>query len=196
VFPPDAATPAHRIYVVNHGWHTGLVVKADELPPAARPPASVLRQAPYIEMGWGDEGFYRAQRITPELVVLAIFWPTPTILHMVAVEGEVAHYFGESGLIAVDLSEEGHRRLCDFIANSYQRDAWGDPIDSGPGIYGASRFYRAAGSYYFPNTCNKWTARGLRAAGCPITPCYAIRAENVFRQTRRFGEVIHEFKSR
>ena len=40
--------------------------------------------------------------------------------------------------------------------------------------------------------CNKWTARGLRATGAPITPFYAIRAANVFSQASKFGTTVRE----
>ncbi|MDA1274704.1 MAG: DUF2459 domain-containing protein [Verrucomicrobia bacterium] len=190
VFPPGKGQAQHRVYVVDHGWHTGLVVSTKDLTADASPASRELASTPLVEMGWGDEGFYRAQSITLGLVTRAVFWPTPTVLHVVGVDREVEEYFPASGITAVDLSDEGLRRLCAFLSSSYDRDGANRPMDLGPGIYGDSRFFRATGKYYFPNTCNKWTARALRSAGCPISPFYAVRAGNVFRQTARFGVVM------
>src|SRR5262249_52704227 len=40
----------------------------------------------------------------------------------------------------------------------------------GPGLYAESRFYRAIGRYRLFDNSNTWTAKALRAAGCPIDP--------------------------
>ena len=39
-------------------------------------------------------------------------------------------------------------------------------------------------------TCNKWVAQALRSAGCPITPFYALTADNVIYQVAKFGTVV------
>ena len=194
VFPAAAGQPRHPVYVVNHGWHTGLVVATDDLAPSARPAHTLFDQAEYVELGWGDEGFYRTDGITAGLVVRAVFVPTKTVLHTVAIDEDIASYFSGSGIIKVELSDEGLHRMNNFISASYQQDEQGQPVDLGPGLYGASRYYRAKGHYYFPNTCNKWTARALRSAGCPISTFYAVRAQNVFRQASAFGEVLQAFQ--
>ena len=111
-----------------------------------------------------------------------------------AIDRHIDQYFSQSGIIKVDLSQKGYERLVAFLASSYMRDDQNASIDLGPGIYGSSRFYRAEGKYFFPNTCNKWTARALRSAGCPISPFYAVRAKNVFKQTAKFGTVVREFR--
>ena len=40
-----------RVYVVNHGWHTGIAVATTDIPPGAWPVAEKLVQARYIEVG-------------------------------------------------------------------------------------------------------------------------------------------------
>jgi uncharacterized protein (TIGR02117 family) len=117
----------------------------------------------------------------------ALFWRNPAVLHVVAMDKSPESYFPYSGIIRVDVGEEGYRRLCDYLAASYGTDANGRHIDRGPGIYGVSRFYKATGHYYFPNTCNVWTARAVRSTGVPISPPISIMAGTVFSQTEHFG---------
>jgi hypothetical protein len=58
------------------------------------------------------------------------------------------------------------------------------------GLYGQSHFYRALGSYYFPKTCNVWTAGALKASGFAASTVTALTAENVLKQSRRFGRDV------
>lgn len=187
LYPPKPGEKTERIYVVNHGWHTGLIFKSSTLPQNARPDWPAFRGSQYLEVGWGDDGFYRAQKITLGITLKALFWRNPAVLHVVAMDKPPETYFPYSGLIRVDVSEEGYRRLCDYLAASYGADASGHRIDLGKGIYGESRFYRATGHYYFPNTCNVWTARAIRTTGAPITPPICIMAGTVFSQAEHFG---------
>ncbi len=80
------------------------------------------------------------------------------------------------------------------MSNAYYRDDKGDLIRLGKGLYGDSIFYRATGNYYLLKTCNVWTAKALRYAGCPVKPFYAVRAANVLAQTKKFGTVVREIK--
>ena len=72
------------VYVVSHGWHTGFVISAQDM--YKQMPALKLRfpGALYIEFGWGDKGFYQANEITTGLTLRAIFWPTDSVVHAVA----------------------------------------------------------------------------------------------------------------
>ncbi len=189
---PGAKTePTETVYVVNHGWHTGIVVPAAILPATARPPWEAVQRSQYLEFGRGDEAFYRGDR-TPIIALRAMFWRNPAVLHVVAMNESPEVFFPYSGIIKIHASKDGFARLCAYLSESYAIDATRNPIELGNGIYGTSRFYRAAGHYYFPNTCNKWTARAIRTTGTPINPFYAIRAENVFNQSRRYGVVMRE----
>jgi uncharacterized protein (TIGR02117 family) len=192
VFPAANGEPTETVFVVNHGWHTGIVVPSARLPVSARPPWDAVAHSKYLEIGWGDDGFYRAEKITSGIAFRAMFWRNPAVLHVVAMDEPPEVYFPYSGIIRITVNINGFNRLCSYLSESYATDPVGAPTDLGKGIYGDSRFYQATGHYYFPNTCNRWTARALRAAGAPITPFYAVRAANVFNQSRRFGVVVRE----
>ena len=190
VFPPAAGTPHKTIHVVSHGWHTGVIVSRADIPTNVWPAQRDFARFEFLEVGWGDDGFYRAEKITTAITLQAVFWPTPSVLHVVGFNDPPARYFSESKLVRVELSPEGFARLCQFIDATYTRTPSGHTIPLGPGLYGDSEFYRANGSYYLPHTCNHWAAGALRAAGCPVTPLCAVTAGCLMSQVRRFGTVV------
>ena len=192
LYPAKPDAPSETIYVVNHGWHTGLVIPSRHLPESARPPWPSLHSSPFLEVGWGDDGFYRADRVTSGIALRAMFWRNPAVLHIVAVDSNPVAYFAGSGIIQMKISTNGFAALARYLAGSFGTNAAGGKIDLGKGIYGDSRFHRATGHYFFPNTCNKWTARALRSTGSPVSSFYAIRAENVFDQASKCGTVLHQ----
>ena len=126
------------------------------------------------------------------LCLKAALLPTPTVMHIVAFDLPPEEFFPVSDIIQVELSEQGFEELCRHVADSYNREGSDEAEPLGPGIYGNSYFYRANGSYYFPKTCNVWTAHALRKAGCPIVPAIAVNAGSVVSQTKKFGFVIRE----
>ena len=135
-----------------------------------------------MEFGWGDEGFYQAETVTVGLALQAIFWPSDTVMHVVAVPRDPVRYFPDSQVQVMALSAEGLGAMLGFMRDSFARDAQGRVLPLGPGLYGQSRFFRARGSYWALNTCNVWTAEALHASGYPIRVFGALTAESVMEQ--------------
>lgn len=133
----------------------------------------------HIEIGWGDKGFCQARKITAGLAVRAICWPTESVIHAVAVPGSPPEYFPTSELVQLSLDDKDFVSLVQFIAASFRRDAEGKIIPLGKGLYGDSQFYEGSGSYHLMNTCNKWTAKGIRRAGVDISPTFKLTAGSV-----------------
>lgn len=192
LFPPAPGAPTERIWVVSHGWHTGLVLPVRALPQDLCPEIAAYTGTPFVEIGWGDEGFYRASKITVLLTLDAIFIPDPSVLHVVAVPVPPHEYFNHSTIVAVELSKEGFTELSRFVCERFAREDNRPASPLGSGIYGTSYFFRANGDYYFPKTCNTWTARALRRAGLPMSWWYSLTASNVIYQLRGSGKVIRE----
>ena len=189
-FPPAAGAPRKTIHVVSHGWHTGVVFSRADIPPNVWPAQNDFAPFEFIEVGWGDDGFYRTEKITAGITLKAIFWPTPSVLHMVGFDRPPAKSFPDSKVIRVELTPEGFSNLCAFVDAAYTRTASSQAIPLGPGLYGESEFYRANGSYYFPRSCNYWTASALRSAGCPTVPLCSVTASCLMAQVRRFGVLV------
>ncbi len=180
--PPAGAPDAVRIWVVSHGWHTGIVVPRAHALPAL---AGEFPDAAYLEIGWGDEGFYTApdQDIGPALALEAAFASRGAVLHVVALPVEPARYFMASEVAPLRLSAAGLRAMLAAIDADFVRDAQGAAQPLGRGLYGDSRFFRAHGRFGLWRTCNTWTAERLRAGGCPVGG--ALTAASVMAQVRQ-----------
>lgn len=199
VFFADSAYPATQlashefadatIFVVGHGWHTGIVIPTNAIPQEDWPESAAFDSANFVEVGWGDEGFYRAKSITLGVTAKALFVPTSSVLHVVGINKSPVEVFSHSDVIEVPVTRQQLAKLCQFIHETYEWNEDGQPIALGPGLYGDSYFYRAHESYYFPKTCNVWTAKALRVAGLPTNPLLSTTAGGVVKQARKFGVV-------
>ena len=167
------------VYVVSHGWHTGFVIPAPEIQGVIPELEQRFGDIPYIEFGWGDKGFYQAKETTLGLTLRAIFWPTESVVHSVAVPQKVEEYFSNSEVAKLCLSDGELSALIGFISRSFFRDKSGNLLELQKGIYGDSQFYSGVGDFYLMNTCNRWTAKGLKSIGMDISPTLKLTAGSV-----------------
>lgn len=186
---PPTPQAAASIHLVSHGWHTGIAIARADLPDDF-PALADFQPADHFEFGWGDAEYYPAADPTLRQGTRALFRPTPSVLHVAAIDGELAAAFASSTIVRLQVSASGLQKLLEFIGAEFQRDAPGGPIAVAPGLYGASRFYRASGEFYFPRTCNWWTAEALAVAGVPVEPARAVTARGLLVQAARHGEVV------
>lgn len=167
------------IYVAGHGWHTGIILPAagimDRLPALK----NRFKGSPYLEFGWGDKDFYQAEDPGGVLAVKALLWPTETVMHVVSVAPDVHIFFPTSEIHRLNLLPGHYAALIDFIAGSFRLTEAGAAIPLGHGLYDHSNFYEAVGNYTLFNTCNTWTAKGLKSAGLDINPGFKARASSV-----------------
>ena len=187
LYPPSPGERVKSVWVINHGWHTGVAVRRDDIPEAVWPEHLDLPKSEFIEVGWGNEDFYLAPQGTVWLAIKAVVWPTPSVLHLVAVDDPVGRFLRARDVVELRVSEPGFSRLAAFVEQAYERDASGRAVPLGPGQYWNSRFYRARERYFLLKTCNTWTAQALRMTGAPITAPYALTAGNVMGQVRRLA---------
>jgi uncharacterized protein (TIGR02117 family) len=181
---PSRGAPV-TVYVAGHGWHTGIIVPAVDM--KARLPAleAQFADTPFLEFGWGDRDFYQAEEITAGVALKAVLWPTASVMHVVAVPADVTAFFPRSEIHRLCLSRERYAGLLDFIAGSFRRSDDGALTGGGSrGLYGHSRFYDAVGNYTLFNTCNTWTAKGLKSAGFDIGTAFKATASSVMRFLR------------
>ncbi|GAA3537724.1 hypothetical protein GCM10022394_16670 [Zobellella aerophila] len=141
---------------------------------------------PYIEFGWGEKAFYQAQEITSGLTLRAAFWPTPSVVHAVAVPHDVDAYFSSSDIETLCLTDNELSSLIEFIAGSLEKNEYGKVLPLEKGIYGNSQFYQATGDYYLMNACNQWTAKGLKSIGMDIYPMFKLTAGSVINYLRNY----------
>ena len=185
LYPSSPGDPSTLVWVVDHGWHTGLVVERATIPPGLWLEQEDLPPAPYLEVGWGDAAFYRAENPGVGLAIKAALASAGSVLHLVALPASPDRTFAGREVVEIRLSLPGFQELARFVDNSFARSESGRAPRLGPGLYGISAFYPAHGRYHLLNTCNTWVADALRAAGAPITPAYAMTAGNLMWQARR-----------
>ena len=169
----------NEVYVVNHGWHTGFVVHASKIHKEIPELKQRFGNAPYIEFGWGDNEFYQAEEITSGITLKAIFLPTDSVVHAVAVTRKADKYFKHSEVEKFCLEDPEFKSLVKFISSSFYRDESGNILKLNHGIYGDSQFYKAKGDFHIFNTCNKWTAKGLESAGMKISTTLKLTAGSI-----------------
>ena len=170
---------AREVFIVSHGWHTGFVVPVETITKQLPQLKERFNDAPFIEFGWGDKGFYQAKEITSGLTVQAIFWPTESVIHAVAIPEPPEIYFSNSYVETLCLQDRQYANLISFIVNSFYKKNNGGIVPLKKGIYGDSQFYKGEGDYYLMNTCNKWTAKGLSSAGMDISTTFRLTAASI-----------------
>jgi uncharacterized protein (TIGR02117 family) len=169
----------NEIYVVSHAWHTGFVIPSIKVYESIPALEDRFGLSANIEFGWGDKKFYQAKEITTGLAIRAILWPTETVVHAVAVPDNVKDYFGNSQIELLCLNDKELSSLMKFVSNSFSKNRLGEVEVLTRGIYGDSQFYKGTGNYHILNTCNEWTAKGLKSIGMDISPATMLTAESV-----------------
>ncbi len=188
--PPAAASSLRTIFVIRHGWHTGIVVRAADVPEAAWPARHDFAGADYLEVGWGDREYYQAPDPSAWLALRALFWTTPGVLHVVGFSGPVERYFTAAEIVELRVSEQGFARLVDYVCTSYELDPTGQPIALSRGQYGTSRFYASREEFHLFKTCNVWTGRVLCEAGVPVCAAPSLTADGLMSALKPYGRAI------
>ena len=187
LWPPGVGAAVAEIYVVSHGYHSGIIVRraaTEELSNRQGNAAllAVTRRFPsyqWIEIGWGDEGFYRSvpdvASLSFTLAVRALFLPgNRSVVHVVGLNVHPRDAFPKSEMVRINLTAEGFSRMLERLDASIARTGeGGGPEDLGVGLYGPSKFFLSVDTFSIFNVCNHWVARLLSAAGLPSAPVLA-----------------------
>jgi uncharacterized protein (TIGR02117 family) len=170
--------------VISHGWHTGLALRRDDLPAGRLPWGEAFPGAEYLEVGWGHREFYQAPEPSLGLALRAALWPGGSVLHVAALDGADLAGLPPGVVAEIPLSRAGLERLVRFLEDAHARDETGRAVVVGPGLTARSRFYLGRERYHLLSTCNTWTARALREAGCLVGRPYPVTAEGLMARAR------------
>jgi uncharacterized protein (TIGR02117 family) len=186
VYPASADEDVVEILLVSNGFHSGLLLPRAALADTARREgrdavvsvAGRFRAYDAMEVGWGDNDFYRE---TPNID--ALDWKLGlrallglgggSVMHVMGVSGDPRALYSGTSLIRVPLSQAGFGKLLERLEASFARDEFGSAVELGTGLGGPSLFYRANGTFFFGRLCNHWTAGLLGSAGVPTSPLLA-----------------------
>lgn len=180
---PPSSIDAQPIYLLDNHWHTALILRSDSLPTDLRNRLGTAAAGRWVVIGWGDEGFFRAPKITVPLALQALFYSRGSVMQVFPLDDPPNSFPRNVSVYRPTLSSAGLRRVIDSVDSAFVRRA-GDLVDAGPGPNGG-RFFEARGRYSLLHTCNQWTAERLHDGGMPITAAYAGLASNFEWQLQR-----------
>lgn len=184
LWPPKLGEPTTEIYVVSHGYHSGIALSTAQVATAAQRSGDMalillaerFGGYPFIEIGWGEHDFYAsvptAADLNIGLTLKALFAPdNKSVVHVVGLPDTPRKVFTSADIVGVALSDAGFARMLSALNASVVLG--GDPPalqTLGRGLYGPSLFFRANGAFHMFRVCNHWVADMLAAAGLPVTP--------------------------
>lgn len=190
------------VLVVDHGYHSGLVIRAVDLggiaaalkaerPELTRLLMSFVRRWPdadWFEFGWGDAAFYQATPTLADmdlgLAIPALLWPTESVVQVVPGIGRPDLAFPGSDHVALDLSAAGLRALAIRLGEAIAAGPAGLPDPVGPSLYGVGLFVRSGVSYHAGRTCNQWVSGLLRSAGVPSSWFWSVTSAGLLQELR------------
>ena len=181
---PESVEDEKQIYIVSHGWHTGIVISGENLGKELSFLNDFFGASKYFELGWGDRAFYQAKEVTVGLVIEAALLSSDSVIHVVSIPEKPNIYFPNSQTIAVKLSSKAYLLLKERLSESFFRDDNEQVVSTRQGIYGYSRFFQANGNFHLFNTCNHWTAQMLRSAGVPVDTFAPLTADRLMSLTK------------
>jgi len=163
---------SQKVYIVRQGLHTGFVLSASTIADRLPQVYQSFAGFPYIEFGWGDMDYYQSEEVTSGMTTKAILWPTHPVVRAVAIPERPDIHFSDNELEVLCLDQEQYALLVAFIVQSFLLDTDGRITKTMDSADGNSQFYKAEGRYHLWNTCNTWTAKGLKSAGWEISPAF------------------------
>lgn len=184
VEPPGRTLAAERpvrVFLVDYGWHVGLAFERRWF--GADDPLVGLPKTEWVEIGWGEERFYRETAsfddFDPIMGLRAFLGMGESVVHAVALPAPPDRTFRPEALTPLALDAGGAQALAAHVAASVRRPV--APVGEGwwPG---ASQFYRSGHAYSAFHICNHWASDALNAAGLPSSSVWStlpsgLRAE-------------------
>ncbi|MEY3304782.1 MAG: DUF2459 domain-containing protein [Pseudanabaena sp.] len=181
LFPPAPNAKTRTIYFVQHEWHSGLAWAQQRGETFG---AEEWKDAPYVEVGWGDRQFYFAGDQSIPSMLRAAFIPSDSVMHVTSF-AEAPEKFFKFPILPIELSEAGFQNLLAHVKQTFTVNEKGDRLAAiGKGQYGVSNFYAAVPRYFSAFNCNTWAAEALRNGGVSVCPNRAVLAKNLGEQIK------------
>lgn len=190
LYPPKPNEQSIGIYVEDHTYHAGIIIPVKNLRQMDENLTDILLPTDgtehWLEIGWGDEGFYRAgtlNDVTVAITAQAVLVPSSSVLHVMKFNGFPEEVFAGSKLVYLRVSRDGFKNIVRGISETFGPNP---KISTRLGLYGDSRFYPATGSYHLLNICNHWIAELIARAGIQVNVSMAswpafLRADLMWR---------------
>ena len=159
---PNVPDGTYRVYVVDWGYHTAIVVP-QPTGWTLGPPGK--ERAPLLEYAWGDRRFYMESNYWPHSVYATLILPTASVVYL---DGRDAppSFAGARAVYTRDVGAATLRALLAELERTFRHESDRSRVlpYSNPAGY-AGRFFPAYGWYLWTRNCNWWTVERLRAVG-------------------------------
>lgn len=179
--PPREPRP---LWLVSNGFHSAIGMRSRDAGPELR---ALAPDAPWLLVGWGNSGFFLGRESGLGAMLRHGLLPERSVLHVVPVERPFAERFAHSDVIALRVEADGLAAALREIGGALARDARGQAIRVAPGYFPDSVFYRGREWFWFPKTCNTWTARVLARAGIPARSPTSFAASELVWRVEKYG---------
>ncbi|HEV7801872.1 MAG TPA: DUF2459 domain-containing protein [Burkholderiales bacterium] len=171
------------VFVVGHGYHTGLIVRARDLPDAW-PARGDFPSAEFLELGWGARDYYPVDDPGLWRAFRALFTPSASTVNVVPREGLLTRSLRDSEIVELRVPDERFAHTLEYLRQSYTLDRDGRAAIVPAGARQEGRFYESPLVFHALSNCNMWVARALESAGLPVDPRMAMTAGLLLRQVR------------
>lgn len=190
LYPDDPSQRTIPVFIISHGWHTGIVIEEEYFTGRITEPNQIPR-GNYLMFEWGDARYFPHDDPGIGLLLRAALIPTGSVVQITGLNNQPNVIFRQSSVVKIDITKEGMSALGDFLLGQLQKNSDGEFVFVQSGLYPNSSFFKAERLYFFPRTSNTWTAHALRQTGYPITPALALTARNVMKEAAEYGEVLN-----
>jgi hypothetical protein len=172
-FPVPADGSAGKVFLLTHGWHTDIVLPADEITGPLKLFLDRFPGARNVVFGYGKRNYMTSPEHDAGDWITGPF-PGPGAVEVSALRTDPATAYGAAHTMEIHLPVGGAARISAFLWQSFTTNAAGEPVEAGHGGFPGSVVYDAARGYNLNHTCNTWSALALAAAGLPIQPAGII----------------------
>ena len=187
-----------RIWVMDHGWHSGIVVPSAVIQGTLPEVARHFRGYPYLEFGWGDRGYYQAQQPSLMMGLVAIVFPTASAIQVTGwrdspdkqLMRSLSSDAVSSKLRSYCLSKEQMTSLTCFVSKSFLMREEGHVQNLSRSRVGGRRFYVSEGDYHLLNTCNNWTKKAVISADLTVGRGMAITSSALMQRLPQQNKAI------
>ncbi len=173
-----------EIFVVQEGWHTGIIFKTNDVDSTIWPEIVHYRNKKFVDVGWGDEKFYQVPGYPVFVAARAVLFPTQSVLRVFPYSTPIlSAYFEDSRILKFNITRQELDNLSRFIAESYKRDEDGNAQLSE--LYDDNdHYFLATRKYHLFRTCNTWVALGFKESGFDVRSFFVLYGKQLFKQLR------------
>ncbi len=191
LYRPYRGNDSKNVWVVNYSWHSGIIIRAADIPASLIPEKEDFPNAEFLEIGWGNKAFYQAPEFKLSLAAKALFIPGQSTMAVHGFSHSPEREFSDSKITALHFSPEQFYRIVEAMDQSFDRKGQVRTRPALKDMKDDSYFYDAYGSYSMIRTCNNWTAKILYQGGVPVsTSLYSATANHVMSQVGHYGIVV------